>query len=535
MTATAPSDHLRDDPPRGAGQAADAAGLAGFGYRQELHRSMGRYASFAAGFSFISVLTTVFQFFAFGYSFGGPRFFWTWPAVLIGQLAVAACFAELAARYPISGAVYQWSTRLSNAVFGWYAGWIMVLGQIVVVAAAALALQVVLPPVWSGFQLVGTDTSPLSSDGAANAAVLGIALLVLTTAVNLLDNRVMSLVNRVGVTAEIVGAVLIVVLLFAHADRGASVTVHGGGAGGGASALFVGAFAAAYVMIGFDSAGEMSEETRQPRRVAPRTILTALTAAGVLASLLVLAALLAAPSLTDGRLGTDGLSYVLTSRLGSGLGRALLCDVALAVAVATLAIQTSATRMLFSMARDRALPFSGPLARVSPRTGQPPAPALVVGGLAAALLLLSFASPDAWLSIGTTCIVMLYLAYAMVTGPQLLRRLRGRLPAGTDESGAPLFSLGRWGVPVNVLALLYGLTMAVNLAWPRAAVYDPSGGHWYFQWFSPLFLLGTLAIGAAWRLRNAPQAAESGAEAGTGAGTGATVAGAVAGGGFGEG
>lgn len=36
------------------------------------------YASFAAGFSFISVLTTVFQFFAFGYAFGGPVFFWTW-------------------------------------------------------------------------------------------------------------------------------------------------------------------------------------------------------------------------------------------------------------------------------------------------------------------------------------------------------------------------------------------------------------------------------------------------------------------------
>jgi urea carboxylase system permease len=500
MTATAPSDHLHGDPPGSTGGAADAAGLADFGYRQELHRSMGRYASFAAGFSFISVLTTVFQFFAFGYSFGGPRFFWTWPAVLLGQLMVAACFAELAARYPISGAVYQWSTRLSNAVFGWYAGWIMVLGQIVVVAAAALALQVVLPPVWSGFQFIGTDTSPLSSDGAANAAVLGIALLVVTTAVNMLDNRVMSLVNRVGVTAEIVGAVLIVVLLFTHADRGPSVTLHGGG---GAPALFVGAFAAAYVMIGFDSAGEMSEETRHPRRVAPRTILTALTAAGVLASLLVLAALLAAPSLTDGRLGTDGLSYVLTSRLGSGPGRALLCDVALAVAVATLAIQTSATRMLFSMARDRALPFAGPLARVSPRTGQPAVPALVVGGLAAALLLLSFASPDAWLAIGTTCIVMLYLAYAMVTGPQLVQRLRGRLPAGVDESGAPLFSLGRWGVPVNALAVVYGLVMTVNLAWPRAAVYDPSGGHWYFRWFSPLVVLAALAIGTAWRWRKA--------------------------------
>lgn len=501
MTATAPSD-LRPDPPDGP-DGRDTAGLADFGYRQELHRSLGRYASFAAGFSFISVLTTVFQFFAFGYSFGGARFFWTWPAVLVGQLLVAACFAELAARYPISGAVYQWSSRLSNKVFGWYAGWIMVIGQIVVVAAAALALQVVLPAVWSGFQMIGTDTSPLSSDGAANAAVLGIVLLVLTTVVNLLDNKVMSLVNRVGVTAEIIGALLIIVLLFTHADRGPSVTVH---SGGGGSALLVGSFAAAYVMIGFDSAGEMSEETRHPRRVAPRTILSALAAAGVLASLLVLAALLAAPSLTDGRLGTDGLSYVLTSRLGTGLGRALLCDVALAVAVATLAIQTSATRMLFSMARDRALPFSGTLSRVSPRTGQPPAPALAVGVLSAALLLLSFSSAEAWLAISTTCIVMLYLAYAMVTGPLLLRRLRGELPPGTDESGNPVFSLGRWGIPVNTLALLYGLAMTVNLAWPRAPVYDPSGGHWYFQWFSPLFVLGTLVLGFAWRASRALRA-----------------------------
>lgn len=49
-----------------------------------LHRGLGRYASFAAGFSFISALTTVFQFFASGYAFGGPVF-WAWPAVWSGN------------------------------------------------------------------------------------------------------------------------------------------------------------------------------------------------------------------------------------------------------------------------------------------------------------------------------------------------------------------------------------------------------------------------------------------------------------------
>ncbi|MEU9155291.1 amino acid permease [Streptomyces sp. NPDC048417] len=485
---------------------SDDHSLEEFGYRQELHRSLGRYASFAAGFSFISVLTTVFQFFAFGYAFGGPVFFWAWPAVLIGQLLVAACFAELAGRYPISGAIYQWSSRLSNPSFGWFAGWIMVIGQIVVVAAAALALQMVLPALWSGFQLIGTDAAPTSADGAANAAVLGVVLLVLTTLVNIMDNRVLSVINRVGVTAEIIGAVLIIVLLLTHSKRSPGITFHTGTAaeGGLLGALLVGSFTAAYVMIGFDSAGEMSEETHQPRRTAPRTILTALGAAGLLGGLVVLGGLLAAPSLTDGRLGVDGLSYVLTSSLGDGVGRVLLADVVVAIAVATLAIQTAASRMLFSMARDGQLPFAGRLARVNPRTGMPGAPAVVVGVLAGALLLLNFASPDAFLAIGTTCIVMLYLAYAMVTGPLLVRRLRGEFGVeGTDETGAPLFSLGRWGVPVNAVALLYGLVMSVNLAWPRGAVYDPSGGHWYFRWFTVLFLTVTVTVGAVWRLTGA--------------------------------
>jgi urea carboxylase system permease len=422
--------------------------------------------------------------------------------VLIGQLLVAACFAELAARYPISGAIYQWSSRLSNLTFGWFAGWIMVIGQIVVVAAAALALQVVMPAIWSGFQLIGDDPAPTSASGAANAAVLGVLLLVLTTFVNVIDNRVMSLINRIGVTAEIIGAALIIVLLFTHSERTPGITFHTGTAAesGLVGALLVGSFTAAYVMIGFDSAGEMSEETHHPRRTAPRTILTALGAAGLLGGLIILGGLLAAPSLTDGRLGVEGLSYVLTSSLGDGVGRALLVDVVIAIAVATLAIQTSACRMLFSMARDGQMPFSGRLAKVNPRTGMPSAPALVVGVLAAALLLLNFASPEAFLAIGTTCIVMLYLAYAMVTGPLLWRRLRGEFTVeGTDETGRPLFSLGRWGVPVNALALLYGLFMTVNLAWPRAEVYDPAGGHWYFQWFTVLFLLVTVGLGCLYR------------------------------------
>ncbi|MDI2132882.1 amino acid permease [Yinghuangia seranimata] len=492
-TISAPSGASPSPAPSG-GAAADSADLASFGYEQQLHRKLGSFASFAAGFSFVSILTTVFQLFAFGFAFGGPAFFWTWPLVFAGQLLVALCFAELAARYPIAGCVYQWSRRLSTGVTGWFAGWLMLLGQIVSVAAAAIALQVALPQIWSGFQLVGTDTALSSKDGATNAVLLGTALIAVTTLITAVGVKVMSLVNSVGVACELVGVALLVVLLFAHSERGPSVVTETGGVQGGGSyvgAFLVSALMAAYVMYGFDSAGELAEETRDPRRTAPRAIVRALVASGVAGLLLLLAALMAAPSVTDGELAHGGLPYVLTSQLGTGLGKALLVDVAVAMFVCTLAIQTAATRLVFSMSRDGVLPGSARLAKVSPRTGTPVLPALVVGVLAAALLLVNVGRAELFTALTSVAIVLVYLAYLLVTVPLLVARLRGRLPAGDG------FSLGRFGPAVNAAAVVYGVLMAVNIGWPRAEVYDPEGGHWYLEWFAALFLAGVLAVGAA--------------------------------------
>ena len=94
------------DPPPGAAATAtltDVNDLARFGYKQELHRSLGSFSSFAASFSYLSILTGVFELFAFGFGFGGPAFFWTWPLVFVGQFAVALCFAEMSGQFPLAG------------------------------------------------------------------------------------------------------------------------------------------------------------------------------------------------------------------------------------------------------------------------------------------------------------------------------------------------------------------------------------------------------------------------------------------------
>jgi urea carboxylase system permease len=256
---------------------------------------------------------------------------------------------------------------------------------------------------------------------------------------------------------------------------------------------------AAYVMVGFDSAGELSEETRDPRHTAPRTILRALVVSGIGGAFLLIAALVAAPSLTDGTLATQGLPYVLTSRLGDTGGRLLLVLVAVAVFVCTLSIQTAGSRMVFSMARDGVLPFSRALSWIPERTGTPAVASIVVGVLAAGVLVVNINEGSLFLALSSVCIVMLYLAYLFVTVPLLLRRLKG-WPAGaaefTTDSGGKLFALGRWGIAANAGAVLYGLAMMINLGWPRAAVYNPFDGAGYLQWLAPLFVAVSLAVGA---------------------------------------
>ncbi len=509
MSSPAPTAEATPPESSTHGTAGEHHDLLGFGYGQELHRGVGFYASFAAGFSFVSILTTVFQLFGLGFAFGGAAFFWTWPLVFAGQLLVALCFAELAARYPISGSIFQWSSRLAGTAFGWFTGWVMVIGQTLTVAAAAIALQAVLPAIWDGFQVIGgpgADSSPTSATGAQNAVALGVVLLVVTTVVNCIGVRLMAVITAAGVTIEILGVIALVVALFVRHQRGPGVILTTQGfdpaTGSYLPAFIISSVMAAYVMVGFDSAGELAEETHAPRHTTPRTILRALITSGIGGALLIVAGLVAAPSLTDGSLATGGFASILTAALGGVTGRVLLAAVAVAVVVCTLAVQTAGSRMLYSMARERTLPFHRFLGAVSPRTGTPIGTTVVVGVAAALALAVNWNESGVFLALSSLCIGMIYLAYLGVTVPLLVRRLRGGLPSGVDEFGKPLFSLGRWGVPVNAVAIVFQLFMVVNLLWPRASIYDPAGQGWWLQWSGGLVVAGALVVGAVVHWRN---------------------------------
>ncbi|MBV8995243.1 MAG: hypothetical protein JO287_16450 [Pseudonocardiales bacterium] len=65
---------------------------------------------------------------------------------------------------------------------------------------------------------------------------------------------------------------------------------------------------------------------------------------------------------------------------------------------------------------------------------------------------------------------------------------------------------------MNLFAVVYGVAMMVNIAWPRQAVYDPAGTSWVLQFLALLFVAGMVVVGLlvhrALRVRTAPAAVD---------------------------
>ncbi len=199
---------------------------------------------------------------------------------------------------------------------------------------------------------------------------------------------------------------------------------------------------------------------------------------------------MSAPELGDD-LAHGGMAWVIESQLDTWLGKTLLGLVAVAIFSATLAIQASASRVMFSMARDNRLPFGSFLARVNKRTGTPVITGIAVSTLAIAVLLVNLGQSSVFAAIASVSVVIVYLAYLMVTVPALVHRLRGT----SLSYGKPIMDLGRWGIPVNLIAVVMGGLLVINIGWPRQEVYNPAGDSLFLQYFAVIFVALTLVVG----------------------------------------
>ncbi len=466
----------------------DEALLQKLGYRQELRRTLGFLSNFAVAFSYISVSTGTFSLFALGLIAGGPAFFWTWPIVAIGQFIVALNFAELSSHFPIAGSIYQWSKRLSGHSLGWFTGWFYFFAGVITITGVAITIPIPLQAIFG----VPANATIL---GIPYAVFIALVSIVIGTIINIAGVRLVSIVNNIGVAAEIIGMIgfALVLLIFfnhqplsflftgPHTDVQAAVPATATtpavpampwtpGFGFGYGGAFLAAlFMSLFVIYGFDTAGTLGEETKDPQKNAPRGVLWSI-GLSFIAGLLFLGGTILSikdqvkietiaaggnPNIPP----TGALPTIIQNALGSTFGDVYLWVVFVAICVCTLAIQSATIRLMFSMGRDERLPFGSVWGSVNPTFRTPLWAGVAVAVLSALPILLLINLTSAISIIVVVATGLIYTSYFLNNIASLSARLKGWPREKTP------FSLGRWGILINVLALVYGGLMIINFLW----------------------------------------------------------------------
>ena len=459
----------------------DVRYLEGLGYRQQLSRVMGIWPNFALGFTYLSPVVGIYTLFAYSLATGGGAAFWAIPIVVAGQLMVVLVFGEVVSQFPIAGGIYQWARRLNGRGYGWFTAWIYTWALLVTVAAVAYG--------------AGPYVASLFGATASKSFVIwtAIVLIGLAAVINLFGAQLLAKAATIGLVAEIIGAVVIGFYLLAFHHRQAwSALVHHQGAGGTG---YVGAFLAAglmaiWIFYGFEACGDVAEEVKDPSRRIPRAMLMTLGVGGAVSAFLVLALTLAVPSIPAVVAGKDAdpVGTVFNSAFGHATAKLAFLVIVLAFVSCTLAIQAAAARLLFSQGRDGVLPGSSLLARVSSRFHMSPWAVAVSFVLPSAIILATYNSPNALAKIISFATAGIYIGFQLVVLAALSARLRGWQPRGA-------FTLGNWGMPVNVVALAYGVGAIVNLMWPRTP-----GTPWYDNYIVLVSVVVVAGVGAVYGL-----------------------------------
>ena len=289
---------------------------------------------------------------------------------------------------------------------------------------------------------------------------MALITLVVITVLNIYGVRLVAIINNTGVLFEILGMFVFALVLMAfHNHQGFHVVTNSAGFHVNGSTFLAAMFMSLFVIYGFDTASTLAEETRDPRRAAPKAVLFSVIGAFIIGGVFLLGVLVAIPNLGTAVKDGYGPAQIIEANFSTAFATLYLLVVSAAIFVCCLSILAATIRLCFGMSRDNQLPGSKFLSRVSPSLHTPVWSCIAIAAIAA----IPFIQYSGAGIIAIAATGMIYLSYFL--GNIVIMRARAR---GWPRISAP-FRLGRWGMLVNVVALLYGGAMIVNFAWPRAA------------------------------------------------------------------
>ncbi|RUS18509.1 amino acid permease-domain-containing protein [Endogone sp. FLAS-F59071] len=428
-------------------KVADEDRLAQLGYKQELQREFTSFSNFGLAFTVIGVMP--------GLSVAYGSIFWGWIVVSFFTMTVAASMAEICSTYPTSGGLYFWSSRLASPEWApfmsWITGWFNLLGQFAVTAAIdfSLALMII------AAAIIGTDFAFTASAGAVVGVY--IACVIIHAFINTFAIRYVAIMNKISVFWNIGGVIVIVIvcLALAPARKPASFVFgdfeNNTGWQDSGLVFLLGLLQAQYTMTGYDGAAHISEETQRASVAAPAAIITGVSVAA-LVGVFFLGGTLAAIQSIDSIVNTEtgiAIAQLFLDATGKNAALCLVTIVIVSQFLTGAASLTANSRMTYAFSRDGAIPGSRWWHRIYfPTTWKSPVAAVWLDAIVVMILGLPYlGSSIAFNAILSVSTIGLYISYALPILCRLIWSLH------TMEKGP--FDLGRWSIPLNIIAVLW--------------------------------------------------------------------------------
>jgi amino acid transporter len=472
------------------GQAdRDIRDLHALGYRQSLRRTIGQFTSFALGFAMVSITAAIFTAFATGFNYLGGASIWLWIPVLIGVMAITLVYGHLSARLPLTGYAYQWSARLVNGHMGWFTGWCAMLAFTAGTAGLSIAMGSVFAPyVWN---------QPTPGD----VQLFGVVMIAVGVILNAVGVRAATWVNNLGASVELIGTVglalvMAIGLFFFDKEAGPAILTQVGTVTGSPvtfTSVMLAVLLPVYTLIGWEGSADLAEETRDPRRTAPKAMLRTVWISTAAGFLIFAVFSMAIPTGVKAALNNHDapIIFIFRYHFGSFVADLMVVIAFIAFLSALIANVAVCTRLIYSLSRDKMLPASTFLSRVNAKTRTP---LYVIAVVAAFALILNFLSAGIVSRIVSIVAVTYYLTYVLTMASAIYGQRRGTMPP-TPEGGGYM-NLGRWLTPVAVFGIVFALFIAAYLTLP-------AGNQVAGEYTIYALALGTIwwAAYLAWKLR----------------------------------
>ncbi|KAK8092543.1 hypothetical protein PG999_014742 [Apiospora kogelbergensis] len=448
------------------GNAQDRRDMTRMGKAQELKRNFKFLSIFGFSMILMQAWESVLAIGSIGLTNGGTAgYIWTFLVCWIGFGFVNTSMAEMGSMAATTGGQYHWvsefAPRKHQKFLSYVMGWMCVLSWQTGCASSAYIsggqIQGLIALNYENYQPQGWHTT-----------LLAIAIATFSVFFNAALARKLPLVEAGLLSIHVLGFVAIMVVLWVLAPRTPASEVftnfndgnHWGSMG---LSVMIGSMASVYPLLGADAAVHMSEELQDAGRTLPRSMIWTTFFNGAFGWIMLItfcSCLGKVEDVLNSQAGIPFLAVFENATQTKGGATAMSVIIVIMTIAGNLTGVATASRQLWAFSRDQGMPFSSYFAYVHPGLNLPInsiTMTLVVTILLTLIAIGSDVALNSLTSLGTNAILSSYMCSI---GCITWRRL-------TNQPLLPSqFSLGRWGLAINVISMMFLATIFIFAFFP---------------------------------------------------------------------